>query len=126
MLHVNTPPFRKPALLTTLSSILSCESAAECHNTEQYSYYHLCYTLSGRIGYELWQVTIIGTKLWQVTIIGTQLWQVTIIGTQLWQVTIIGTQLWQVTIIGTQLWQVTIIGTQLWCDHLYNEPAVCS
>ena len=28
--------------------------------------------------------------------------------------------------IGYELWQVTIIGIELWCDHLNNEPAVCS
>ena len=36
-LHSITPPARKPALLTTLSSSLRCESAAEHHTAEQYS-----------------------------------------------------------------------------------------
>ena len=35
-LHSKTPPARKPALLTTLSSSLRCESAAEHHTAEQY------------------------------------------------------------------------------------------
>ena len=28
--------------------------------------------------------------------------------------------------IGYELWQVTIVGIELWCDHLNNEPAMCS
>ena len=36
-LQSKTPPARKPALLTTLSSSLRCESAAEHHTAEQYS-----------------------------------------------------------------------------------------
>ena len=36
-LQSKTPPARKPALLTTLSSSLRCESAAEQHTAEQYS-----------------------------------------------------------------------------------------
>ena len=36
-LHHKTPPARKPALLTTLSSSLRSESAAEHHSAEQYS-----------------------------------------------------------------------------------------
>ena len=35
--HSKIPPARKPALLTTLSSSLRCESAAEHHTAEQYS-----------------------------------------------------------------------------------------
>ena len=36
-LHSKTPPARKPAILTTLSSSLRCESATEHHTAEQYS-----------------------------------------------------------------------------------------
>ena len=36
-LHSKTPPARKPALLTTQSSSLGCESAAEHHTAEQHS-----------------------------------------------------------------------------------------
>ena len=36
-LHSITPPAKKLAPLTTLSSSLWCESAAEHHDTEQYS-----------------------------------------------------------------------------------------
>ena len=36
-LHSKIPPALKPALLTTLSSSLRCESAAEHHTAEQYS-----------------------------------------------------------------------------------------
>ena len=36
-LHSKTPPAPKPALLTTLSSSLMCESAAEHHTAAQYS-----------------------------------------------------------------------------------------
>ena len=35
-LQSKTPPARKPALLTTLSCSLRCESAAEHHTVEQY------------------------------------------------------------------------------------------
>ena len=36
-LHSKTPPARKPALLTTLSTSLRCKSAAEHHAAEKYS-----------------------------------------------------------------------------------------
>ena len=36
-LHSKTPPAKKTPLLTTLSSSLMCESAAEHHTAEQYS-----------------------------------------------------------------------------------------